>query len=76
MNFLQFLRLRRGLSQKQLAKKLRVPQSCLCKWELQYSPLPGYALIKLQRLFGSGWTTEKLFAQVPEVTPDMVKPAA
>lgn len=51
MNNIRALRLSHDMTQKQLAKYVRVTQQAVAKWELGACP-SGYNCVRLARLFG------------------------
>jgi len=69
MNYLMYLRLRRGLSQKDLAELLKIHPVVMCKVERGWFTRPPKALEeRLQAVFGREWTFSRLMEAVPDIT--------
>ena len=70
MTNLQNLRLKNGLTQKQLTKRLRLTVGELSKLEnAWYAKVPVRIGQDLLKVFGDGWTFETLMQEVAEPTP-------
>ena len=70
MNQLQLLRQVRGMSQRDLAKRIGIGHCDLSKIENGwYTRVPGHVQAKLLKVFGPGWTFETLMQEVAEPTP-------
>jgi transcriptional regulator with XRE-family HTH domain len=68
MNQLQFLRLRRGLTQKTLAELLKIHPVTFCRIERGWlAKLPVGLEGRLRAIFGDEWTFAKLMEDVPDL---------
>lgn len=77
MNWLQYLRIQRGLNQKQLAEHIGVNPDFLCRVERGwFSKPPSRIDAKLRAFFGPEWTFDRLMEPVPDITPDGRGPAS
>lgn len=69
MNWLQYLRIQRRLSQKQLAKHIGVNPDFLCRVERGWFSKPPSGIdSKLRAFFGPEWAFARLMEQVPDLT--------
>lgn len=70
MTNLKDLRLKHGLTQKQLAKMLRLTVGELSKLEnAWYARIPVRIGHELLKVFGAGWSFESLMQEAPTPTP-------
>ena len=68
MNRLVFLRMQRGLSQKQLAEMLGISPGLLSRLERGWFTRPPVGCeAKLQGVFGKEWTFHRLMQPVPDL---------
>lgn len=69
MNWLTFLRLQRGWTQRELADRLSINPSLLCKVERGwFTRSPGDLETKLKAVFGDRWPFRALMERVPDLT--------
>jgi transcriptional regulator with XRE-family HTH domain len=67
MNYLMFLRLRRGLSQKDLAELMKINPVTMCRLERGwYAKPPADIEVRLKAIFGQEWTFDRLMRPVPD----------
>lgn len=68
MNHLNYLRLQRGLSQRDLASLLKIHPATMNRIERGWVAKPPEGLEgRLQAVFGKEWTFERLMERVPEL---------
>ena len=71
MNHLKWLRLCRKLSQRELAAQLGIHEATYCRVERGWLTRPPADLeTRLQNVFGSQWTWERLMADAVPPVPD------
>ena len=68
MNQLVFLRMQRQMTQRQLAARLGISNSLLCRMERGwFTRAPNGVEAGLQQIFGQNWTFERLMRPVPDL---------
>ncbi len=71
MTNLEFLRRRKGLMQKDLAKQIGIHPTHLSRIEGAYlTRVPDYVEKRLMEVFGPEWTFRRLMESPPDLIPD------
>jgi len=71
MTNLQLLRMKQGLSQRELADRLKIPRECLNRCERGWFAKPPRGVEKaLRNFFGPDWTFARLMEEPPEPRPE------
>jgi transcriptional regulator with XRE-family HTH domain len=74
MTFLKYLRLQRGWTQSQLAERLSIHSSLLSRLEGGWFTRPPTGLnTRLQEVFGSQWTFDRLMQSMPAIVDPPVE---